>query len=138
MAGRPIWGIYLKGLDMNLVTKLFNSGVTIIVLTFVAGTLLVMCDCTAGQQDGKTAASTVADANAPPGKVVFEKNCIRCHPYGKAGKGPNLSKKKLTPEIVRRQVRKGGLFMPKFPEKSISNEELEQLAEFVPTLSQKK
>ena len=123
---------------MKLVTKLLNSGAAIIVLTVVAGTLLVMCDCKAGQQDGKTAASTVADANAPPGKVVFEKNCIRCHPYGKAGKGPNLSKRKLTAEIVRKKVRKGGLIMPSFPEKRIDNNSLEQLAEFVPTLSQKK
>ena len=123
---------------MNLVAKRFILSTVIIVLIFILGVLFSVCDCKASQQDDKTAISTVADANAPPGKVVFEKNCLRCHPYGKAGKGPNLNKKKLTPEIVHKKVRKGGLFMPSFPEKNISNEELGQLAEFVPTLSQKK
>jgi mono/diheme cytochrome c family protein len=107
-------------------------------LIFVTGILLAVCACKAGQQDYSAVASNVSDANTPPGKVIFEKNCIRCHPYGKEGKGPNLSKRKLTAEIVRKKVRKGGLFMPSFSEKQISNEELQQLAEFVPTLSQKK
>ncbi len=110
----------------------------IAVLAIVAGALPLLCACNPGRQGGAAVASNVADANAPPGKIVFEKNCINCHPYGRGGIGPNLSKRKLTAEIVRKKVRKGGLIMPSFSEERISNEELEQLAEFVPTLSEKK
>ena len=84
------------------------------------------------------AVSTISDANALPGKDIFEKHCIDCHPYGKAGVGPNLNKRKLTAEVVRKKVRKGGLVMASFSEKRISNKELERLAEFVPTLNRKK
>jgi mono/diheme cytochrome c family protein len=122
---------------MNLAMKCLTLCGTIAILAIVAGVLSLLCDCSPGRQGGATVASNVSDANAPPGKAVFEKHCIRCHPYGKAGIGPNLSKRKLTAEIVRKKVRKGGLIMPSFSEKQISNEELEQLAEFVPTLSQK-
>ncbi len=122
---------------MKLVTKCLALCGAIAILAIAAGVVPLLYACNPGRQVS-AAASNISDANAPPGQVVFEKNCIRCHPYGKAGKGPNLSKKKLTAQIVRKQVRKGGLFMPKFPETSISNEELEQLAEFVPTLGRQK
>jgi mono/diheme cytochrome c family protein len=122
---------------MKLIMKCLVLCGTVAALAIVAGVLSLLCACNPNRQGCGTAASNISDANAPPGQVVFEKNCIRCHPYGRAGKGPNLSKKKLTPEIVRKQVRRGGLFMPSFSEEQINNEELEQLAEFVPTLGRK-
>jgi mono/diheme cytochrome c family protein len=122
---------------MKLIIKGLVLCGTIAVFAIVVGVLPLLCACNPSRQSGAAAASHISDVNAPPGQIVFEKNCVRCHPYGRAGKGPNLSKKKLTPEIVRKQVRRGGLFMPSFSEEKISNEELEQLAEFVPTLGRK-
>ncbi len=122
---------------MKLVTKYLALCGATAILVVVAGVVPLLYACNPGRQVS-AAAPNISDVNAPPGKVVFEKNCIRCHPYGKAGKGPNLSKKKLTAQIVRKQVRKGGLFMPSFSEEQISSGELEQLAEFVPTLGRKK
>jgi len=123
---------------MKLAANCLALSGAFVVLAIAAGVVPLLCACNPVRQAGAESSSNISDSNAPPGKAVFEKHCIRCHPYGRAGAGPNLSKKKLTPEIVRKQVRKGGLFMPSFSESQISNEELGQLAEFVPTLSQKK
>jgi mono/diheme cytochrome c family protein len=122
---------------MKIIVKCLVLCGTVAVLAAFAGVSSPLCACSHCRQNCEVVVSNISDANAPPGKAVFEKNCIRCHPYGRAGKGPNLSKKKLTPKIVRKQVRRGGLFMPSFSEEQVSNEELEQLAEFVPTLGRK-
>ena len=130
--------LFERGFNMNPAMKCFALCGTIAVFAIVAGASSLLSACNPGRQDGTAVASNVSDANAPPGKIIYEKHCIGCHPYGKGGIGPNLSKRKLTPEIVRKKVRKGGLIMPSFSEQQISNEELEQLAEFVVSLGQKK
>ncbi len=119
---------------MELYIRFITLTVIIITLAFAAALTLLAPGCDKNQSDPVTIPA-LSDPNLTAGKAIFEKNCIGCHPYGKSGVGPNLSKLKLTPEIVGKQVRNGGLIMPKFPEAKVSNEELEQLTKFVPALN---
>ena len=120
---------------MERYIRIFTLGVILVILTFAIGLTLFAPGCNKNQSADPPAISALSDPNLVVGKAIFEKNCMRCHPYGKAGTGPNLSKLNLTPDIVRKQVRKGGLIMPKFSEATVSNEELEQVAKFVPALN---
>lgn len=120
---------------MNLSIRIFTISVIIVILSFAVGLAIFTPGCNKNQSNDPPAISALSDPNLAVGKAIFEKNCMRCHPYGKAGVGPNLSKLKLTGEIVKKQVRKGGLIMPKFSEAQVSNEELEQLSKFVPALN---
>jgi mono/diheme cytochrome c family protein len=110
---------------------------TPILLAVATGLTLFLAACNSGSEKEKYFAKVLSEGDAHPGQVVFEGNCIRCHPYGKRGLGPNLSKKELTLAQVRKQVRKGGLIMPSFSEEEIDDEELGQVAEFVAALREK-
>ena len=101
----------------------FASVLAIAIFIAVVDVPFLLYACGPNLQSDMAAVSTISDANALPGK---------------AGVGPNLNKRKLTAEVVRKKVRKGGLVMASFSEKRISNKELERLAEFVPTLNRKK
>lgn len=121
---------------MNLDRKppAINGMITTFAVVTVALCLLPACNSGVPNSE---AVAILSAAGVNPGQTTFEANCIGCHPYGKRGRGPNLSRKELTAERVREKIRKGGLFMPSFSEEKIDNEELTQVAEFVATLNQK-
>jgi mono/diheme cytochrome c family protein len=127
--------LVLRNAIMERYIRIFTLGVIFAILTFAVGLTLFAPGCDKNQSADPPAISALSDPNLTVGKAIFEKNCMRCHPYGKAGMGPNLSKKKLTGETVKKQVRKGGLLMPAFSETRVSNNQLEQLAIFVPALN---
>ena len=65
------------------------------------------------------------------GQLVFLNACHKCHPGGEAGLGPALNDKPLPVFLMKFQVRKGLGAMPSFSEKQISDEELDDLMDFV-------
>jgi mono/diheme cytochrome c family protein len=125
----------LDGKGMNCDKEPSAGNVTIVFLGVVI--MLFVAACNSASPKDEAFAVIFSDGQANPGQAVFEGNCIRCHPYGKRGVGPNLSKKELTVEQVRKQVRKGGLIMPSFSEEKINDEELGQVAEFVVSLKER-
>ncbi len=65
------------------------------------------------------------------GQQVFMAMCHQCHPRGRAGVGPALNNKALPGFLIRLQVRQGFGAMPAFPEKMISDSELERLVAYL-------
>ena len=65
------------------------------------------------------------------GQRVFMHHCNECHVGGTAGLGPSLNDKKLPPWLVRFQVRHGLGAMPKFPERVLSDRQLDDLVTYV-------
>lgn len=68
------------------------------------------------------------------GRAVFIENCQRCHPGGEGGLGPALNDKPLPGFVTRLQVRRGLGAMPSFSDGEISDEELEDLVEYLGAL----
>lgn len=68
------------------------------------------------------------------GQRVFMRQCQQCHPGGEAGLGPAINSKALPHFLIRMQIRNGLGAMPAFSEKRISNEEMDQLMEYLSAL----
>jgi mono/diheme cytochrome c family protein len=71
------------------------------------------------------------------GKLVFMRECNQCHPGGEGATGPALNDKSLPRPLVTVKVRQGALgSMPKFPEREISERELDALLNYLEVLRQ--
>lgn len=68
------------------------------------------------------------------GYEAFQRHCHACHPGGEAGLGPALNSKPLPRYMLRLQVRRGLGTMPAFPEEIISDQELDDLLDYLLTL----
>jgi mono/diheme cytochrome c family protein len=65
------------------------------------------------------------------GQRVFMQHCNQCHVGGAAGLGPSLNDKPLPPWLVRFQVRHGLGSMPAFPERVLSDRQVEDVVTYV-------
>lgn len=70
------------------------------------------------------------------GKTIYDANCHSCHLQGQGGVGPALNNKPLPIFLIKLQVRNGLGVMPAFSEEQISDQELEDLANYVVALRQ--
>jgi glucose/arabinose dehydrogenase len=68
------------------------------------------------------------------GRWLFLQHCNFCHPGGKAGLAPALNNKPAPGVAVKLQVRQGLGAMPSFPERMLSDRELDQLVDYVVAL----
>jgi mono/diheme cytochrome c family protein len=68
------------------------------------------------------------------GYETFMAHCHACHPGGEAGLGPALNDKPLPRFLMRMQVRRGLGAMPAFPQEVISDQQLDQLLDYLVAL----
>lgn len=68
------------------------------------------------------------------GERLFHKFCYQCHPGGGAGLGPALNDKPLPEIAIKEQIRRGVGEMPGFPEKMLSDGEVDAIADYVDDL----
>jgi mono/diheme cytochrome c family protein len=72
-----------------------------------------------------------ATAEAPHGRMLFQRYCYKCHPDGAAGLGPALNNKLLPQFAIRTQIRKGLGAMPAFGPHVLSDADVAAIAQFV-------
>lgn len=68
------------------------------------------------------------------GQHEFIEYCHQCHPHGESGLGPAINDKPLPEFLMKFQVRHGLGAMPAFPERVISDEELDAIVEYLKAL----
>jgi len=68
------------------------------------------------------------------GEDIFKAACSECHEPKEHGKVFELDREEATPSAIAEQVRKGGFFMPSFP--NISGDDLKHLADYVLSVSE--
>jgi mono/diheme cytochrome c family protein len=69
------------------------------------------------------------------GKELFATYCDDCHPGGESDVGPSLIDKPHTPPQIRKQIREGSGKMKPFPEKRVSNEDMEAVLAFLASIN---
>jgi mono/diheme cytochrome c family protein len=74
---------------------------------------------------------TLSDSNLLRGRLLYDRHCYKCHLEGEGGMGPVLNDKPLPKFLMRFQVRVGLGTMPGFTKEQISDEELEDIVNYI-------
>jgi mono/diheme cytochrome c family protein len=98
------------------------------------GVCLLSLACGSARRREPIATPVALDQRAERGRAVFMANCHQCHPGGEAGLGPALNDKPLPDFLKKFQVRHGLGTMPSFSEQKISDEQLDDLMEYLKAL----
>lgn len=73
---------------------------------------------------------TLADTSLLRGRLLFDRHCYKCHLEGEGGMGPIMNDKPLPTFLIKMQVRAGLGAMPGFTQEQISDDELDDLANY--------
>ncbi len=116
-----------------------QKSVLTVLLAVVLAVLLASCTQGAAPTPTATKAPAASPAATTPagaasGQAIFQQNCNTCHPGGDAGVGPSLKQSKFTVDQIKTQVRNGKGQMPPFPPETISDAQLDVLANYVKSL----
>ena len=68
------------------------------------------------------------------GRLLFDRHCYKCHTEGEGGLGPILNDKPLPKFLMRLQTRVGLGAMPGFRKDQISDDELDDLLNYIVAL----
>ncbi len=98
------------------------------------GVCLVSLACGSARRREPIATPVALDERAERGRAVFMDNCHQCHPGGEAGLGPALNDKPFPEFLKKFQVRHGLGTMPSFSKAKISDEQLDDLMEYLKAL----
>jgi mono/diheme cytochrome c family protein len=77
----------------------------------------------------------IASTDAERGKELFSAHCDDCHPGGEEDVGPSLIADPHPPAQIRKQVREGSGRMKPFPEKRLSNDDLESILAYLASIN---
>ena len=102
-------------------------------LAVAATTSLLLPACGSARRGEPLTREPVAEPSAlvQEGHRLFDTFCNSCHPGGTAGIGLALNNKPLPEAAIRFQVRNGIGAMPAFDEKTISDEQLDAIIEYI-------
>lgn len=114
-----------------------RNGSTVTLTVALLSAIVFLPGCGATRSGGPVVAEVpVTDPSIRRGKAVFDSKCRTCHLHGEGGLGPSLNDKPLPGFLIRFQVRRGLGTMPGFSEEQISDQDLEDLANYVVALRQ--
>lgn len=65
------------------------------------------------------------------GRILFNNHCATCHPEGLSGLGLAIVNKPLPKILIKFQIRNGIGVMPAFDEKKLSDDQVENIAEYL-------
>ena len=71
------------------------------------------------------------------GRVLFHQYCASCHPEGMSGVGLAIINKPLPASLIRFQIRNGVGVMPAFEEDKLTDEQVENIADYLVYLRKK-
>ena len=77
---------------------------------------------------------TLNEPTLERGRLLFDRHCYKCHTEGEGGLGPILNDKPLPKFLMRLQTRVGLGAMPGFRKDQISDDELDDLLNYIVAL----
>jgi mono/diheme cytochrome c family protein len=110
----------------------------------VAALALIACGGGAEEPSGAESSSgaelaqyegPIASTDAERGKEIFEAHCDDCHPGGEEDVGPSLIADAHTPAQIRKQIREGSGKMKPFPEKRLSDDDVEAILAYMASIN---
>lgn len=109
------------------------------VVAYCAFTLLLSISGCAGRRSEPLRGPLALDDPAVrEGQIVYMAHCQKCHPVGESGLGPAINSN-LAPKFIKKfQVRHGLGMMPAFSEEDISDQDLQNIVQYMAALKRNK
>lgn len=98
---------------------------TLVVLAFALGA------CGSPRKSEPFTGELTLNESQRRGQLVFFRNCNECHPQGESGVAPSINDKRVPDFVLKNQVRNPIAFMPNFEKDSISEQQLDDLVEYL-------
>jgi mono/diheme cytochrome c family protein len=116
---------------------------TATILSAVAAMVWVGCGGGAAEPGGEETSGAelaqyegpIASTDVERGQQLFGTHCDDCHPGGEEDVGPSLIAHAHTPARLRQQVREGSGRMKPFPEKRLSDDDLEAVLAYLASIN---
>lgn len=123
---------------MVVLDGLKRVAMAVSLLLVVVLIVVVLPACSSSKNSPNLGAMEITDESVQRGQLVFDANCHSCHMKGQGGMAPAFNNKPLPKFLIKFQVRHGLGVMPAFSEEQISDRELEDLANYVAALRERK
>ena len=120
--------------DQSKIIKGFQSFPTIFIIILV---LLWVVSCSAPKIAPYSEIVEMPTETLEDGRRHFNIYCATCHPGGMAGLGPAIINKPLPEFLIKFQIRNGVGVMPAFDDKVLSDEQVDNIAEYLVYLRKK-
>ena len=123
----------MNNLRKRNLSRLSNIRIVSILALLAVSLVLQACDSGGSTMSTGTGTPTIVRSS---GEAVYIRYCNVCHPGGGRGAGPSLKALNVSSDEIKEYVRHGSKGMPGFGPSSISEEELEELVQYVLSLRQ--
>lgn len=97
-------------------------------------TFLFMASCSVRRSLPIEGPLPLEDPQVKNGQILFMSNCQKCHPLGESGLGLAINSNPAPKFVKRFQVRHGLGVMPSFKKDEISNDELDDILNYLKAL----
>ena len=113
----------------NYKTKLGKGTLWIICTGILAG--IVSISCSAPKTKPYAEVVTLPTEQLQNGRILFDNYCASCHPEAMSDVGLAIINKPLPKALIKFQIRNGIGVMPAFNEEQLSDEQVENIAEYL-------
>lgn len=100
--------------------------------------LLSLSGCAIRRSEPVRGPLSVDDQAVHDGQIVYMAHCQKCHPIGESGLGPALNSNPAPKFIKKFQVRHGLGMMPAFSQEHISDQDLQDVVQYLAALKRNK
>lgn len=117
-------------MESNKTGSVSRTGIiSFLFITFFFG--MRMSSCSAPKTAPLSEVIELPTEELRQGRVLFDEYCATCHPNGMAGVGLAIINKPLPENLIEFQIRNGIGVMPAFDENMLSDEQVENIAEYI-------
>jgi mono/diheme cytochrome c family protein len=113
----------------NYKTRLKGRNYRFIAIALLSGIAII--SCSAPKTKPYAEVVTLPTEQLQNGRILFNNYCASCHPGAMSGVGLAIINKPLPKALIKFQIRNGIGVMPAFNEKQLSDEQVENIAEYL-------
>ena len=100
--------------------------------------MLSITGCAARRSEPIRGLLAIDNVAVKEGQIVYMAHCQKCHPVGESGLGPAINSNPAPKFVNKFQVRHGLGMMPAFSEKHISDQDLQNIVQYMAALKRNK
>ncbi|WP_424494081.1 c-type cytochrome [Salinimicrobium sp. GXAS 041] len=117
-------------------TRVEGRNCWFIAITFLTGIAIFSCSAPKTKPYAEVVIMPTEDLQK--GRILFDNYCASCHPEAMSGVGLAIINKPLPKALIKFQIRNGIGLMPAFNEEQLSDEQVDNIADYLKYLRENK